>query len=195
MDGQPKREQLVEAALGYVLSRGVADLSLRPLAAAIGTSDRMLVYHFGSKQILVSDLLDRASAHLAAMALDEMATGGPVVDRLRRLWYRLASPEAEPYLRLWFEVQGLAAMGRTPYTTAVPRLFAGWHDLSTAVLGELGLPASEARRVATVEVAGIQGLLLDLLTTGERARVDRGALDLIDRIASWPHDQAGDGAG
>jgi AcrR family transcriptional regulator len=186
VDEAPRREALVDAALAYVLRRGVADLSLRPLAAAIGTSDRMVLYHFGSKRSLVERVLERASSDLAAMVLAELAPAGTSAERLGRLWDRLASAAAEPYLRLWFEVQGLAAMGREPYASVVPGLLAAWHDLSAAVLTDVGVPPAEARRVATVEVAAMQGLLLDLLATGDRDRADRAALDVIAHVVAWP---------
>lgn len=185
MNTAPRQEAFVAAALDYVLRRGMADLSLRPLAAELGTSDRMLVYHFGSKRALVERVLDQASADLATMVLGELSAGGTPSDRLGRLWQRLASDDALPYLRLWFEVQGLAAVGREPYAAVVPGLLAGWLDLSADVFRELGLSPDRARRVATVEVAAIQGLLLDLLATGERDRVDTAARDLIERILHW----------
>ncbi len=186
MDERPRRDALVGSALDYVLRRGVADLSLRPLAAAAGTSDRMLLYHFGSKRALVERVLEQASADLAGMVLDELSAGGTSAQRLERLWVRLASEEAAPYLRLWFEVQGLAAMGREPYATTAPGLVRGWIDLSAAILADLGLPADQARLAATVEVAAIQGLLLDLLATGERERVDSAAREVIARVVAWP---------
>jgi len=180
-----RRDDLVEGALGYALRRGMADLSLRPLAAALGTSDRMLVYHFGSKRALIDQVLDRASSRLAAIVLDEMAAGGTAPERLENLWERLASPDAEPYLRLWFEVQGLALMGHTPYDESAPRLLRAWVELSASILSDMGVPAADARLAATVEVAAIQGLLLDLLATGDRARTGAAARDVITRIVDW----------
>jgi AcrR family transcriptional regulator len=180
-----RRDELVDGALGYVLERGVADVSLRPLAAALGTSDRMLVYHFGSKRALIDRVLDQASSHLAAIVLDEMAAGGTATERLTNLWERLASPDAEPYLRLWFEVQGLALMGRAPYDESAPRLLRAWVELSASILTDVGVPAAKARRVATVEVAAIQGLLLDLLAIGDRDRAGAAARDVIARIIDW----------
>lgn len=180
-----RREELVDGALEYALRRGVADLSLRPLAAALGTSDRMLVYHFGSKRSLIDQVLDRASSRLAAIVLDEMAARGTAAERLQNLWERLASPDAERYLRLWFEVQGLALMGRAPYDESAPRLLRAWVELSASILIDVGVPATEARRIATVEVAAIQGLLLDLLATGDRERTGAAARDVISRIVDW----------
>jgi AcrR family transcriptional regulator len=180
-----RRDELLEGALGYALRRGVADLSLRPLAAALGTSDRMLVYHFGSKRALIDEVLDRASSRLAAIVVDEMAAGGTAAERLEKLWDRLASPDVEPYLRLWFEVQGLALMGRAPYDESAPRLLRAWVELSASILTGMGVSTDEARRVATVEVAAIQGLLLDLLATGDRERADAAARDVIAWTVDW----------
>lgn len=180
-----RRDELVDGALRYVLRHGLADLSLRPLATALGTSDRMLMYHFGSKRALVDDVLDRASSHLAALVLDVMATSGTAAERLGNLWEHLASPDAEPYLRLWFEVQGLALMGRAPYDQSAPRLLRAWVELSASILTDMGVSTAEARRIATVEVAAIQGLLLDLLATGDRERANAAAGDVITRIVDW----------
>ena len=52
-----RRQVLAEGATDYVLEHGLLDLSLRPLAAALGTSDRMLLYHFGDKLNLVATIL------------------------------------------------------------------------------------------------------------------------------------------
>ncbi|HEX6486223.1 MAG TPA: TetR/AcrR family transcriptional regulator, partial [Nocardioidaceae bacterium] len=67
-----RRDQMVAAATDFVLEHGLIGLSLRPLAAALGTSDRMLLYHFTSKDDLVAAVLresnDRAIAQIRALA-------------------------------------------------------------------------------------------------------------------------------
>jgi AcrR family transcriptional regulator len=60
-----RRAELIDAALDYVMAHGLVGLSLRPLAAQLGTSDRMLIYHFGSKERLVGEVLARAQQRLA----------------------------------------------------------------------------------------------------------------------------------
>src|SRR6266568_8474793 len=74
--GSPRRAELLDACYGYVLTHGLAGLSLRPLAAATGTSPRVLLYLFGSKDQLLRELLTRARREqvtLMAAALDEAA--------------------------------------------------------------------------------------------------------------------------
>ena len=50
-----RREAAIERMADYVLSEGLGAATLRPLAAAAGTSDRMLLYYFADKD----ELLDR----------------------------------------------------------------------------------------------------------------------------------------
>src|SRR3954466_885267 len=96
-----RREELLEKAYGFVLEHGLADLSLRPLAQAVGSSPRVLLYLFGSKDGLVRELLARARR-------DELAAiqgigGGDLEAVTERLWQWLSAPELRPLLVLWVE--------------------------------------------------------------------------------------------
>src|SRR5258708_33785604 len=70
---------LVEDLIGYLIRHGVADLSLRPMAAAAGTSARLLIFHFGSKERLLIEALDEMQARLQRSLADLLAggNGGP----------------------------------------------------------------------------------------------------------------------
>ena len=86
---RPRRERLAEAATDYALHNGLIGLSLRPLGAAIGTSDRMLLYHFRDKDDLVATVLrvanDQAVAELAALPVPAgVRPAGPIVRATRR---------------------------------------------------------------------------------------------------------------
>ncbi len=95
-----RREELLEKAYGFVLEHGLADLSLRPLAQAIGSSPRVLLYLFESKDGLVRELLARARRdELAAIQGIE----GDLDAVTARLWEWLAAPEHRPLLVLWVE--------------------------------------------------------------------------------------------
>lgn len=50
------KQTLLPKLAAHVLRHGLGSASLRPLAKAAGTSDRMLIYHFGSKDALVAAL-------------------------------------------------------------------------------------------------------------------------------------------
>ncbi|WP_367133987.1 MULTISPECIES: TetR/AcrR family transcriptional regulator [Streptomyces] len=90
----------------YVGEHGLATLTLRPLAAALGTSDRMLVYYSGSREGLVVALLDRAFADLAVVWRGQQVTKPS--DLVRALWQALAEPGARVAVRLNLEAASLA---------------------------------------------------------------------------------------
>jgi AcrR family transcriptional regulator len=180
----PRRDALLEAAVAYLLRHGVADLSLRPLAAALGTSARLLIYHFGSRERLLIDAMgvirQRARREVADMLRGASAT--PDLGALvRTFWKWCTSARNRPYLRLLFEVHGLALQQ--------PRLYAGylegsvghWIELLTAALKpSLG---RRAETTATLMVGTIDGLLMDYLSTRDLARTSR-AVDLLARHLS-----------
>src|SRR6516165_4699884 len=83
------RERLLAAAVGHALDTGIADLSLRQLAAAIGTSHRMLLYHFGSRQGLLAAVTQAVEDQQRAALLE---SGTATADDARRSWQRLSDP-------------------------------------------------------------------------------------------------------
>ena len=118
MADQPlSRETLLPKLAGHVLEHGLAGASLRPLAKAAGTSDRMLIYHFGSKDGLVTALLE----HIAGMysgALEMAYPSEPATSRrdcAQRLLAIGRAPMFAPFLRLWWEIVAGAAKGDRAY--------------------------------------------------------------------------------
>src|SRR5436305_10238554 len=102
VSASPRREELLERAYGYSLEHGVADLSLRPLAAAVGSSPRVLLFLFGSKAGLVQALLARARADELAL-LARARAAGDVLAVAAQLWRWLAAEEHKGLLKLWVE--------------------------------------------------------------------------------------------
>src|SRR5437588_3810984 len=100
-----RRDQLLEATIDYLLANGVSDVSLRPLAAAIGTKARLLIYHFGSRDALVSAALSLVLRRVQEgfVAMEREAT---LRQALLAFWNWATAPESAPYLRLVFEVHG-----------------------------------------------------------------------------------------
>ncbi len=166
------KEWLLEATMDYVRKNGVGDLTLRQLAAAVGTSHRMLVYHFGSKEGLFIEVIRSVEAEQvqALEALVSDATLSPL-DQLRQMWQRLADPSLAPNERLFFEVYGQALQGR-PHTELVLEAREAWIEPGAVIARRLGIPAMHSRAHARLWVAVTYGLLLDLLGTGDRDSVN-----------------------
>ena len=144
-----RRQELLERAYAYVLEHGLADVSLRPLAAAIGSSPRVLLYLFASKDGLVRELLARARA-------DELALLEGTRD-LRSLWGWLSAPEHRPLLTLWVEA----------YARSLVEPDGPWGGFARATV-EDWLAVLDGD---TLALAVLRGALLDLLATGDEARV------------------------
>src|SRR4051812_24846623 len=100
----PRREELLDRAYSYVLEHGLATLSLRPLAAAIGSSPRVLLFLFESKDGLVRALLERARAE--EMEFLGAVGGDSVAGVAAATWRWLAADEHRPLLKLWVEGYG-----------------------------------------------------------------------------------------
>ena len=163
-------EILVEKCLLYFLKHGIANLSLRPLAAEIGTSARMLVHHFGSKQHLIATVMGRVRDRLQQI-LNDLCTGTkpgtPAV--MLEFWKQITTNENRPYLRLLLEVQVLAIANPRPYRAYLAATSSTWLDVIEDALG----PGRNRRTTATLCTAVIDGLLLELFSTGDLRRTSR----------------------
>lgn len=166
--------ELLEAAYRYALTHGLADLSLRPLAAAIGSSPRVLLYLFGSKDGLVRALLARARADELAMLqrLRDDNPGADLPEALSRIWGWVADPAHRDLLTLWLEGYARSLTDPSgPWAGFAEQTVSDW----LAVLKEFQPRAERtSRRGAdrcTAALAILRGALLDLLATGDADRV------------------------
>jgi len=163
----------LDAAVDYVVEHGLASLSLRELAAAIGTSHRMLIYHFGSKEGLVVAVVQAVEAAQLAQ-LDELAADPEVPQgkAMRLMWERFTDPKMWPHERLFFEVYSQALQGRPGTTGLLDNIVDSWVEPMADYAVSRGVPRATARADARLAVAVCRGLLLDLLATGDRQAVD-----------------------
>ena len=167
------RERLLDGAVDYVAEHGVGELSLRPLAAALGTSHRMLIYHFGSKEGLLVALIQAVEQRQRdALAQLELEPGATLADLSRAFWRRLTDSALWPHERLFFEVYGQALQGRPGTTALLDGIVSNWVDPLTELGVRHGFPEDQARASARLGLAVTRGLLLDLLATGDRKGVD-----------------------
>jgi len=170
---------LLSAAIGHLAESGLGGATLRSIASAIGTSHRMLIYHFGSRDglllAIVHSVEDEQRAAMAELAAD---AGASVADLAHRMWERVADPRLHPHERLFFELYGRALQGDPGAAPMLQWVVPAWLDQLTALLVARGLPADRARATARLGLATVRGLLLDLLATGDRAGAD-AAMELF----------------
>jgi AcrR family transcriptional regulator len=180
------REALAEAATDYVLENGIAGLSLRPLAAALGTSDRMLLYHFGSKDALVAGVIERSNSRsVAAMeAIPAARSPRAAVSALWQVWQETTVARC---LRVYAQTAALGLLGQEPYLSAARRSNELWGAAVADLMARSGVPARRARRVARMVDATLFGLSLDQPVdagSGHVLVVVRDLGDAVQRIST-----------
>jgi AcrR family transcriptional regulator len=162
------RERLLAAAVEQAMRGGIADMSLRELAAAIGTSHRMLIYHFGSREGLLAAVAGTVEEAQRAT----VSEWGITAANSRRLWQHFSDPRLWPAERLFFELYAHALLGRPGTEGFLENAIEPWVTVIAAALTqEAGLDERTARAEARLAVAVTRGLLLDLLASGDRDSV------------------------
>lgn len=185
------RQRLLDAAIEYVAANGMSDVSLRALAAALGTSHRMLIFHFGSKEGLWVEIIrsvEQRQRELLGQVLPDPSQ--PVGEAMRAWWRHISDPSLWPNERLFFEIYGQALQGRPHTTELLDGIVDDWLDPITEINVSLGLVPDLARAHARLGVAVTRGLLLDLLATRDRTGVDGAMEAFIDVYDTWLADRA-----
>lgn len=161
---EEQRQKLLDAAIEYVANNGITELSLRSLAEELGTSHRMLIHHFGSKDALWVAIIREVEARQRAGLADVLPDPSAPFDEAMRAWWRhISSPALWPNERLFFEVYAQGLRGREPSVRLLDGIVDDWVKPIAAMTGE---------PYARLCVAVTRGLLLDLLATGNRKAVD-----------------------
>jgi AcrR family transcriptional regulator len=182
------REALLAGAIGHFAEHGVGDTSLRALAEAIGTSHRMLIYHFGSREGLLAavvDVVEQGARDTLAAMVEEARTDPDPTEAGLRFWH-LVTEEALIYGPLFFELSSHAMLGLPHAAGLRERLVTTWLDALEAMWCARGVTRAQAREQGRLDLAVSRGLLHDLLLSGEREQVDaamrRYAVDSVARM-------------
>jgi AcrR family transcriptional regulator len=168
-------EELLSAIVRYLGRHGLADLSLRPLAKAVGSSPRVLLYYFGSKEQMIIRILEHFRER-QRISYDRISAAS-LADACRIVWKRMSAPASLPLFRIFFEAYGIALRQPRRYKDFLRATIEDWLNLIADPLVREGHPRADARALATVILAGLRGFMLDYCNTRDRPRIDR-AVDL-----------------
>jgi AcrR family transcriptional regulator len=169
-----RRRQLLDALVEEFATGGVGDRSLRDVAAALGTSHRMLLHHFASRENLLMAIVEQVERRQMGL-LPELPT--TPAGSFATMWADLHRPELRHLERLFFECYARAAQGEKPFARMVPGAVNGWLDEVAAVAGDAFDPA-----MARLGLAVGRGLLLDLVATEDEAGVDAAAEAFVNLL-------------
>ncbi|MEE3064745.1 MAG: TetR/AcrR family transcriptional regulator [Actinomycetota bacterium] len=162
-----RRRQLLDALIDEFADGGIGDRSLREIAGAVGTSHRMLLHHFGSREDLLLAVVEEVEQRQMGL-LPELPADA--AEGFNAMWADLQRPEQRRLERLFFECYARAAQGEKPFARMIPSAVDGWLSAVAAVAGEAFDPA-----MARLGLAVTRGLLLDLVATNDDAGVAAAA--------------------
>jgi AcrR family transcriptional regulator len=184
---ETRPEELLDAIVAYIAKKGIADLSLRPLAKAVHSSPRVLLYYFGSKENLVAKairrLRDRQRAGFGKM---RAARYEQPSDACRAIWKQMSAPESELAFKLSFETYAMALRHPQQFADYLSSSVEDWLEFLSEPLLRKGHSKKEARAFATIVIAGFRGFMLDYCASHDRDRVDRAVelwLKALDSIS------------
>ena len=173
MVGRPvdhqRRAELLDAVVDYATEHEFADLSWRPIAAGLGVSTTTLVHRFGSKEEMLAAVLARLRERIHVDAVE----GGDLAAAARAIWDQVSAPQRAAEFRLFFAAYG-HALQAAAYAGFLEEVAVDWLDALTSAQGA-EVATTVAVRTATLVVAILRGLMLDLLATGDQARVQDAA--------------------
>jgi AcrR family transcriptional regulator len=164
-----RRQELLDAVVKECAERGIGDRSLRDVAAAVGTSHRMLLHHFGSRNELLFAIVDEVERRQRAL-LPELPS--EPVAAIAAMWADLRREELRPFERLFFECYARGAQGEQPFARMLPGAVDAWLT---------GAGAADPALVR-LGLAVMRGLLLDLVGTEDQAGVDAAAQAFVDLV-------------
>jgi AcrR family transcriptional regulator len=171
-----RRQQLLDALVEEFAAGGIGDRSLREVATAVGTSHRMLLHHFASRDELLLAIVEEVERRQVAL-LAELPT--EPAEGMAAMWANLCRPELRPFERLFFECYARGAQGEQPFARMVPGAVDAW---LTEIDKAAGGTADAA--LARLGLAVTRGLLLDLVATDDDAGVTAAARAFMDLIRS-----------
>jgi AcrR family transcriptional regulator len=177
------RERLLEAVIDHLGEHGLGDTSLRGLATAVGSSHRMLSYHFGTRAGLLTEVSRAVEARQRAWFGAMLAEDREPVALIRDMYERIADPALHAQERLFFELYARALQDEERAEGFLPEAVEAWIEPSTELFRRLGFDDAQAQAEARLSLAVARGLLLDLLATGDRAGVDAAVEAYVRRYA------------
>nr|WP_134007862.1 TetR/AcrR family transcriptional regulator [Streptomyces sp. 846.5] len=191
-----RKKQLLELAYAHVLEHGLAGMSLRPLAEAVGSSPRVLLFLFGSKDALVQALLGRAredelrmldALHRTPRQYGPAQAGGLV-------WDWLADPGHRPLLTLWAEAYTCSLVDRSgPWAGFARRTVDDWLQVFAAAQEPAVRDTPEGLAERTLLLSVLRGALLDLLATDDHPRTTAAVTSHLRTLAAAAPDRSGEG--
>ena len=153
----------------------------------------MLLYFFGSKEQLISEVLVQIRLRQRAEFVRAVSGTGRRKERFLRAWNTWSSPRRGKFWRFCFGVYGFALQNPQQFAEFLKRVIGDWLPPFEQAFGAAGFPPERARSLATLSLAAMRGLQLDRLASGDRSRIDAAFGELLGLLTLASHRAANEG--
>lgn len=176
-----RKSELLDAAIRYMAANGVANLSLRPLAAAIGSSSRLLIFHFKTKEKLLEEALTEVQTRFrTTLARVAERKRSPTDTPMKLFWQAVTDDKNLPLLRILYEAHFIAVQSPAQFGKYLERTSLDWIELIAQRLP----PPINTKPIATLCAAVFDGLVIELIGTGDRRRTSKALDEFIGMLIS-----------
>lgn len=180
---ETQRDKLLAAANEYIHHNCLSDVPLRQLAAELGTSHRMLLYYFGSKEGLMAELMKTVEQESMRFFIDlrDNQEFSPT-EKLWRFWHFIIDPTRTMGSRLWIEVFSQALGGRGYSGDLLSSIIDSWVEPLGYICEQLGTPSDDAQAEGRAVLGVVHGLALQLLATNNREAADHAFSRFLEML-------------
>lgn len=190
---RPKNPQrtadLLDAASEMVQRQGIAGTTLRPLAAELGVAPRTLLYHFGSKDDLLVEVirnLRRQQPYITHLLSDhsipDLDPAHELGEAIRQLWHGAKQEQTRPFLALYYELTALAIRDPERYRPLLIETDRDWIESITAYLTRTGIATEETHSIVDTLLIGYRGALCFALATDRWEAAEALIAKLIENL-------------
>lgn len=182
-----RKPQLLAGILDYLQDKNLAGLSFRSLAEGLGISSYMLVYHFGTREQLVAEIVAQVQSGLAAPPRGQIVqlASEAFREQMLQLWNRSMTVRGRQLQRLGFEAAMQDPGGAFGSYSA--DLYGAWRDVGTGWLQANGVEPKTAEVEGHLFAAGVHGLLYEHVLTGQTEQTTAAFRRLLDHYLSYAH--------
>ncbi len=176
-----RRAELLEGVIAYIADRGLAELSLRPLAEYLGTSSRMLIHYFGTKEQMLVAALETQRPDIAALfaGIDDPEV---LKSRLGQSFTLNTTGTASISIRVLLQVLGAATVPGSPFTAYATDAIEVLITAMTETLTRINPSIEDPEAAATLLISGMRGVIMDWWITGDTGRITRSVNLLVNQL-------------
>ncbi|MFB8000733.1 TetR/AcrR family transcriptional regulator [Nocardia sp. NPDC056000] len=175
-----RRAELLAGVIAYIAERGLAELSLRPLAEYLGTSSRMLIHYFGTKEQMLIAALETQRPDIPALFAG-IDNPDVLKSRLAQSFTLNTTGDASVSIRVLLQVLGAATVPGSPFTAYATDAVRVLVSAMTDTLIRIDPAIDDPDAAATLLISGMRGIITDWWITGDTDRITRAVNRLVNQ--------------